>query len=120
MRVAVAVAHRLGCRLVGIELVGKAELLGPPLVFPFGVRASQDRQRKLPVLGMLLGRGMIELDHAATKEHPEDREFALAILRGSNSERKYEWWTEKLGFPYKLDTYQPAPQPVGDGHGHAH
>jgi hypothetical protein len=68
----------------------------------------------------LFATALYELDRTATKEHPEDKEFALAILRGSNSDRKYEWWTEKLVFPYKLDTFQPAPKPVDDGHGHAH
>jgi hypothetical protein len=63
---------------------------------------------------------LFELHHPASKGHAAGEEFALAVLKGWNANRRYEWWVSTLVFPYKPDTFAPAPQPVDDGHGHAH
>jgi hypothetical protein len=68
----------------------------------------------------LYAAALFELDRPANKEHPAEKEFALAVLKGWNMNRRYEWWVENFTFPYKLDSYKPAPKPVDDGHGHAH
>jgi hypothetical protein len=63
---------------------------------------------------------LFELHQPTGKEHPEGEEFALAVLKGWNANRKYEWWVENFVFPYKPDSFTPAPKPVDDGHGHSH
>jgi hypothetical protein len=63
---------------------------------------------------------LFEVQQAGGKEPPEGNEFALAVLNGSTIDGKYEWYIEKLIYPYKAATFQVAPKPVDDGHGHAH
>jgi hypothetical protein len=51
---------------------------------------------------------------------PEGEKYALAIMKGMKQHRRYEWWVDKVVFPYKRASYRPEPKAVDDGHGHAH
>jgi hypothetical protein len=63
---------------------------------------------------------LFELEQPTSMGHPEGEEFVLVVLKGWNSNRKFDWWVESLAFPYQPDSYKPTPKPVDDGHGHAH
>jgi hypothetical protein len=61
---------------------------------------------------------VFEITGPPTKEFPEPRQYALAILKARPHGRQYEWWTESVRFPYKPRTYVATPKPADDGHGH--
>jgi hypothetical protein len=48
----------------------------------------------------------------------ESVSHALAILKGTKSAGRYEWWVDEMHFPYRPDTYVAPAKPVDDGHGH--
>ena len=55
-----------------------------------------------------------------TKEFPEKTQYALAVLKGRQKDKQYEWWVEDLKFPYTPKSYEPPVTLPDDGHGHAH
>jgi Domain of unknown function (DUF4190) len=55
-----------------------------------------------------------------TKEFPEKTQHALAVLKGRQKDKQYEWWVEELRFPYTPKSYEPPVAVPDDGHGHAH
>jgi hypothetical protein len=53
------------------------------------------------------------------KPPAESVSHALAILKGTKTAGRYEWWVEQVQFPYRPNTYVEPAKPVDDGHGHA-
>jgi Domain of unknown function (DUF4190) len=45
-------------------------------------------------------------------------QYALALFKGQQKGRHYDWWVENVLFPYRPKSYQATPKPVDDGHGH--
>src|SRR5262249_38870836 len=46
---------------------------------------------------------LFEVQPAAGKTLSEDEHYALILLKGMKRNRRYEWWVERVGFPYKPD-----------------
>lgn len=64
---------------------------------------------------------LFEVTGPPSKEFPDERQYAMVILKGQNTGRKYDWWGDDFAFPYKLKSFTPAAKPADDdGHGHAH
>ncbi len=64
---------------------------------------------------------LFELHAPATKEFPDEHEYAAVILKGmKEGGRGYEWWAEEFRYPYKPATAVMPEKPIDDGHGHAH
>jgi hypothetical protein len=66
---------------------------------------------------------LYEIVGPPSKKYPEEKQFALAILKARPNGREYEWWSETMVFPYTPATYVPVENPAGDGHGeggHSH
>jgi hypothetical protein len=63
---------------------------------------------------------LFEVEGPGSKEFPEKKQYALAILKGRSKGRHFEWWVEDVRFPYKPSSYQAPEKAVDDGHGHAH
>jgi hypothetical protein len=61
-----------------------------------------------------------EVHGPGSKEFPEKQQYALAVLKGRQKGKQYEWWVEELKFPYTPKTYEPPVAAPDDGHGHAH
>ena len=61
--------------------------------------------------------GLFEIVGPPSKNFPEEKQFALAILKARPKGGKYEWWTESVVFPYTPATYNEPVKPVGDSHG---
>jgi hypothetical protein len=93
----------------------KAEITAEGAKLRF-VKIEQHGKEKMEVFAAAL----YELHHPAGKEHPGGEEFVLAVLKGWNANRKYDWWVENLAYPYQPASYKPTATPVDDGHGHAH
>jgi hypothetical protein len=82
---------------VGIEQVGEDEGHGLELqIFAFG---------------------LFEIVGPPSKKFPNEKEYALAILKARPVGQKYEWWTESVLYPYTPKTYVAPEKPVGDSHG---
>jgi hypothetical protein len=62
---------------------------------------------------------LYELHAGKAKPLADEDRFALALLKGSIRNRKYEWWVDQVVYPYTLASYKPKAQPV-DEHGHQH
>jgi Domain of unknown function (DUF4190) len=57
--------------------------------------------------------------HSPQSKTPGDKDtFALAIVHQVDTNRKLEWWCDKVIFPYKPASYVAPEKPVDDGHGH--
>jgi Domain of unknown function (DUF4190) len=54
------------------------------------------------------------------KDFPEKQQYALAILKGRQKGKQYEWWVEDVRFPYTPKSYVAPVAAPDDGHGHAH
>jgi hypothetical protein len=63
---------------------------------------------------------LFEVNGPVSKDFPEERQFALAIIKMRQKGRHYEWWVDDVRFPYIPKTFVPAPKAIDDGHGHAH
>jgi hypothetical protein len=63
---------------------------------------------------------VFEIEGPASKEFPETRQFAAALLKARTKGQRYEWWVDTYIFPYKPSSFVPPEKPVDDGHGHAH
>jgi hypothetical protein len=61
-----------------------------------------------------------ELHSEGSTPLPEEERYAIVLLKGLNVNHRYEWWVERVGFPYTPDSYKPTVKPPDDGHGHAH
>ena len=54
-----------------------------------------------------------------SKEFPEPRQYAMAVLKARPKGGEFEWWTESISFPVQAPVVRSSRQkPVGDGHGH--
>jgi hypothetical protein len=59
--------------------------------------------------------------HRANPKPPEGPvSFALALLKGTKTGGKYEWWVENVVYPYKPASYVAPEKPIEESHGHAH
>jgi hypothetical protein len=66
---------------------------------------------------------LFEVEGPPSAKFPEEKEYALAVLKARPKGRVYEWWTESVVFPYKPASYVAPLKPVGDSHGeggHSH
>jgi hypothetical protein len=64
---------------------------------------------------------VFEINGPGSKEFPEKKEYAMAILKGRRKDKQYEWWVEDVKYPYTPKSYVPAAKgPPDDGHGHGH
>jgi len=63
---------------------------------------------------------LYELDPAAGKPLPQEERFAMAFMKGTVRNRRYEWWIERVTYPYQPSTFKPPVAKPDDGHGHAH
>jgi hypothetical protein len=66
---------------------------------------------------------LFEVVGQPSKKYPEEKQFALAVLKARPVGREYEWWSETVVFPYVPATYVPVVKPAGEGHGeggHSH
>jgi hypothetical protein len=61
---------------------------------------------------------LYKIDGPATKQFPDEHQYALAILKGRQKGRHYDWWVEDIRYPYLPKSYAPPEAPVGDGHAH--
>jgi hypothetical protein len=61
-----------------------------------------------------------EIHGPGSKEFPEKQQYALAILKGRQKGKQYDWWVEDVKFPYVPKTYVAPVAAPDDGHGHAH
>jgi len=68
----------------------------------------------------LVALALLEVEGPASTEFPEERQYALAILKARPKGRQYEWWADSVRFPYQPKTFVPPTKPAGDGHDHAH
>jgi len=84
---------------------------------------------KIESTGIDEGRGLelgifavavFDVEGPSSKEFPDKRQFAGAVMKARSKGHQYEWWVEQLMFPYKPSSYVPAEKPADDGHGHAH
>jgi hypothetical protein len=62
---------------------------------------------------------LYEVEGPAAKGASGGHQYALALLKGTTKGRHYEWWVDDIVYPYVPKTFQVAPKPVDDGHGHA-
>ena len=62
---------------------------------------------------------LLELTEPDAK-HAHGDEFAMVLLKADNTKGRFEWRVDEFQYPYKPAPYVPAPEPVDDGHGHAH
>ena len=60
--------------------------------------------------------GLFEIDGPASNKFPEEKQYALAVLKARPKGRQYEWWTESVVFPYSPASYVAPEKPVGDSH----
>ena len=51
-------------------------------------------------------------------EGTSPHQHALALVKGQNKGRRYEWWIDDIRYPYEPKSYQVESKPVDDGHGH--
>jgi hypothetical protein len=63
---------------------------------------------------------LYKVDGPASKQFPNEHQYALAILKARPKGRQYDWWVEDIKFPYKPSTYVAPEKPVGDDHEHDH
>jgi hypothetical protein len=64
---------------------------------------------------------LFEVHGPASKDFPQEEEYAMAYLKGvSKGGKGYDWWVDELVYPYKPQTAALKEGPVDDGHGHAH
>jgi hypothetical protein len=63
---------------------------------------------------------LFEAEGPGSKEFPETKQYALAILKGQPAGRSTEWWVDDIKFPYVPQTYALPTQAADDGHGHPH
>jgi hypothetical protein len=61
---------------------------------------------------------IFEVEGSTSKEFPEAKQYALAIFKGMQKGRHYEWWVEDVHFPYQPRSYVAPQKPVDDGHDH--
>lgn len=61
-----------------------------------------------------------EIHGPGSKEFPEKVQYALAILKGRQKGKQYEWWVEDVRFPYTPKSYVAPVAVPDDGHGHPH
>jgi len=66
----------------------------------------------------LFALALMEVNGPASPEFPQERQYALAILKARPKGRQYEWWTESVRFPYEPKTFVAPAKPAGDGHAH--
>jgi hypothetical protein len=60
-----------------------------------------------------------EINGPGNQEFPDKTQYALAVLKARPVGREFEWWTDRVHFPYKPDTVVAPESPVSDGHSHA-
>ena len=69
----------------------------------------------------LVAMALFEVRGPVTKEFPEEREYAVAFMKGTAEGGKgYQWWVDEFRYPYKPATAAIPEKPVDDGHGHSH
>jgi len=61
---------------------------------------------------------LYEVEKPAAKEDSGRPQYALALFKGQQKGRHYDWWVEDVLFPYQPKSYRGAAKPVDDGHGH--
>jgi hypothetical protein len=61
---------------------------------------------------------LFEVDSPTAKTESGGPQHALLLMKGHPKGRHYEWWVDEVLYPYAPKTYQAAPKPVDDGHGH--
>ena len=71
---------------------------------------------EMPVYALAL----FEITGPGSKDFPEKTQFALAILKGRQKGKQYEWWVDDVRFPYKPKSYVAPVAVPDDGHGHTH
>ena len=79
-----------------------------------GVDESQGTE--LPVFAL----AVYEIHGEGNKEFPDKQQYALAILKGRQKGKQYEWWVDDVRFPYTPKSYVAPVAAPDDGHGHAH
>jgi Domain of unknown function (DUF4190) len=45
-------------------------------------------------------------------------QYALALFKGQQKGRHFDWWVENVLYPYTPKSYHGAAKPIDDGHGH--
>jgi hypothetical protein len=63
---------------------------------------------------------LYELHPSAGKPIPDSERFALVLIKGMVQNRRYDWWVERIVYPYTPASYKPVDKPADDGHGHSH
>jgi hypothetical protein len=66
---------------------------------------------------------LFEIAGPPSAKFPEEKQYALAVLKARPKGGKYEWWSDTVMFPYTPATYNVPVKPVGDSHGeggHSH
>ena len=81
-----------------------------------GVGEDDSHASEIPIYAFAL----YAVHGAGNKEFPEQEQYALAILKGRQKGKEYEWWVDDVRFPYKPKSYVPPVAAPDDGHGHAH
>ncbi len=99
LRSRIAASKQQDVHFVGIEGVGEAESGGLEV--------------------QVYALAVYEVVGPPTKEFPEPKQYALALLKARPKGREYQWWADNVTFPYTPRSYTPPAKPVGDGHDHA-
>jgi hypothetical protein len=80
------------------------------------VGEDDSRGMELQIVALAL----YEVTGPASKDFPEPKQYALAVLKARPRGRHYDWWTESVKYPYQPQTYVAPEKPVEDGHDHSH
>jgi hypothetical protein len=99
LRSRIAASKQQDVHFVGIEGVGDAESGGLEV--------------------QVYALAVYEVVGPPTREFPEPKQYALALLKARPKGREYQWWADNITFPYTPRSYTPPTKQVGDGHDHA-
>ncbi len=61
---------------------------------------------------------LYEIDGPTSTAFPEEREYAVAIMKARRTGRIYDWWVDSVIYPVNPQSYALPQEPAGDVHGH--
>jgi hypothetical protein len=80
------------------------------------VGIDDNNAAEMPVFAL----AVYKITGPGNKEFKEPEQYALAILKGRQKGKQYEWWVDSIRFPYTPKSYVAPTKAPDDGHGHAH
>jgi hypothetical protein len=61
---------------------------------------------------------LYEIDGPTSTAFPEEREYAIALMKARRTGRIYDWWVDSVIYPVNPKSYALPQEPAGDTHGH--